>query len=110
MVKINWTHEAQVWLRDIYSYIAIDNSDAAQRTVAGIYERVQLLKQHPRLGHRYEAEVSREVRILLYGHYRIAYLIHSEESIDVLGVFHTPLTSSGILFEPESIFSTKHRT
>ena len=91
MVKINWTHEAQVWLRDIYGYIATDNPDAAQRTVAGIYERVQLLKRHPRLGHRYEAEMSREVRILLYGHYRIAYLIRSEASIDILGVFHTAL-------------------
>ena len=24
MVEINWTHEAQVWLRDIHTYIAID--------------------------------------------------------------------------------------
>lgn len=25
MVEINWTREAQVWLKDIHSYIAIDN-------------------------------------------------------------------------------------
>lgn len=91
MAEINWTHEAQVWLRDIYSYIAIDNRDAAQRTIAGIFEKVQLLQSHPRLGHRYEAEKSREVRILLYGHYRIAYLIKSDVSIDILGVFHGAL-------------------
>ena len=91
MVEINWTHEAEVWLRDIYSYIAIDNRDAAQRTITGIFEKVQLLAHHPRLGHRYEAEKSREVRILLYGHYRIAYLIRSDTSIDVLGVFHGAL-------------------
>ena len=91
MVEINWTHEAQVWLRDIYSYIAADNRDAAQRTVAGILEKVQLLRRHPRLGHRYDAEAAREVRILLYGHFRIAYLIKSDVSIDILGVFHGAL-------------------
>jgi len=92
VVEINWTREAQVWLEDIHSYIALDNPDAAHRTVAGIFARTQLLKTHPRLGHRYEAERSREVRILLYGHYRIAYLIKSEKRIDILGVFHGSLT------------------
>ena len=91
MVKVNWTHEAQTWLRDIHSYIATDNPSAAQTTIAGILNKVQLLKQHPQLGHRYEAETSREVRILLYGHYRIAYLIRLDGSIDVLGVFHGAL-------------------
>ena len=33
MVEINWTREAQVWLRDVHSYIALDNPDAAQRTM-----------------------------------------------------------------------------
>jgi len=28
------------------------------------------------------------IRILLYGHYRITYLIISLEKIDILGVFH----------------------
>jgi len=91
VVEINWTHEAQVWLKDIYGYIAIDNREAAQRTIAGIFARVQSLKRHPRLGHRYEAEASREVRVLLYGHYRIACVIRSEETIDILGVFHGAL-------------------
>ena len=91
MVEINWTQEAQVWLRDIYSYIAADNRDAAQRTVTGIFEKVQLLKRHPRLGHRYETVATREVRVLLYGHYRIAYLITSDVTIDILGVFHGAL-------------------
>jgi plasmid stabilization system protein ParE len=91
VAEINWTHEAQVWLRDIYGYIAIDNPEAARRTLRGIFTRVQSLRRHPRLGQRYEPERSREVRILLYGHYRIAYLIKSKESIDILGVFHGAL-------------------
>jgi len=91
VVKINWTYEAQTWLRDIYNCIATDNPDAAQNTIAGIFNKAQLLADHPQLGHRYEAETSREVRILLYGHYRIAYLIRSDRNIDVLGVFHGAL-------------------
>jgi plasmid stabilization system protein ParE len=39
----------------------------------------------------YEGIADREVRILLYGHYRIAYLIKSEDAIDILGVFHSAL-------------------
>ena len=59
---------------------------------AAYFKSSQLLKRHPKLGYRYEAEESREVRILLYGHYRIAYLIKSESSIDILGVFHGALS------------------
>jgi toxin ParE1/3/4 len=88
---INWTHESEIWLRDIYNYIAVDDPDAAARTITRIYEKAQLLRTHPRLGHRYEPEQSREVRILLYEHYRITYLIKPSGDIDVLGVFHGAL-------------------
>ena len=91
MVEINWTSEAQLWLRDIFNYISIDNRDAAERTVIGIFQKSQLLTKHPRLGYRYEMEKSREVRILIFGHYRIAYLVKSETRIDILGVFHDAL-------------------
>jgi plasmid stabilization system protein ParE len=43
------------------------------------------------MGHRYEGVSDREVRILLYGHYRIAYLIKDRDAIDILGVFHGAL-------------------
>ena len=91
MAEINWTREAENWLRDIYNYIAADNPDAAIQTVAEIYEKAQLLEVHQRLGHKYEPEQSREVRILLFGHYRITYLIKPDGNIDILGVFHGAL-------------------
>jgi len=91
LAEINWTRESEIWLRDIYNYIAADNPHAAARTVNEIYEKAQLLKNQPRLGYKYEPEQSREVRILLYQHYRIAYLIRSDGDIDVLGVFHSAL-------------------
>ena len=91
MAEINWTRESEIWLRDIYNYIADDDPDAAARTIVEIYEKAQLLRSHPRMGHRYEPEQSREVRILLHEHYRITYLIRSEGDIDILGVFHGAL-------------------
>ena len=90
MAEIRWTEEAQRWLEDIFEYIAADNPAAAARTVQGIYERAQVLSTFPEIGHRYLAS-SRNVRILLYGHYRIAYLVKEDRNVDVLGVFHGSL-------------------
>ena len=91
MAQINWTQEAQTWLRDIYDYIAADNPGAAFETVNSIYEEAQLLENHPEAGYRYETESSRTVRILLSSHYRIAYLIKPDGDIDILGVLHGSL-------------------
>ena len=55
MAEIAWTDEAQRWLEDIFEYIAADSPAAAARTVQGIYERAQVLKTFPEIGHRYIA-------------------------------------------------------
>jgi plasmid stabilization system protein ParE len=47
MAKVNWTAEAEGWLRDIHDYIAADNPEAASRVVEGIYSRVELLERFP---------------------------------------------------------------
>lgn len=88
MAELNWTAEAQSWLQEIYQYIAQDNPAAAAGVVQGIYAKAQALMDFPQIGHRYEPIAGREVRILLYGHYRIAYLIKPDKNIDILGVFH----------------------
>lgn len=91
MAEIRWTEEAHRWLRDIFDYIATDNPDAAQKVVAGIYEKAQVLRQFPEIGYKYRSETDGQIRILLYGHYRIAYLIKVGNQIDILGVFHGAL-------------------
>lgn len=52
MARLNWTQEAETWLRDIFAYIAQDNPVAAARVVEGIYDRVQILSEFPQIGHR----------------------------------------------------------
>ena len=65
MAEVRWTEEAAGWLEEIYEYIAADNLSAAARRVDGIYRQVQGLKNHPRMGFRYERVSDQEVRILL---------------------------------------------
>ncbi|MES9858034.1 MAG: type II toxin-antitoxin system RelE/ParE family toxin [Sedimenticola sp.] len=86
MAEIRWTEEAIKWLQDIYEYISEDNPEAAQKVVDGIYEKSQILKTFPEIGYKYRDEPDGEIRILLYGHYRIAYII-KYEVVEMLGIF-----------------------
>jgi plasmid stabilization system protein ParE len=97
MAEISWTLEAQKWLKDIYDFIAFDNPSAAKRVVEGIYDKAQVLKRYPKIGHKYYAN-EEDIRILLYGHYRIVYLIKPDRNIDILGVFHGALDIDKYLF------------
>ena len=90
MAEIRWTDEAVAWLSDIYEFISEDNPVAAQKVVEGIYEKAQVLKIFPKIGYQYKDEEEGEIRILLYGHYRIAYLV-KPELVEILGVFHGAL-------------------
>ncbi len=92
MAEIRWTSESEIWLADIYDYIAEDDRDAAIKVIEGIYEKAQTLRQFPDIGYIYRSEKEGTIRILLYGHYRIAYLHRKEKNIiDILGVFHGSL-------------------
>ena len=99
MAKIIWTSESERWLKDIFDYISEDNQEAAIKVVEGIYNKTQVLLEHPKIGYIYEYEVEEEIRILLYGHYRITYLINKDKNIVVLGVFHGALKIENYLKE-----------
>ena len=91
MAEIIWTREAMRWLGEIHAYISRDRPRAADGVIGGIYEKVQLLRNHLRIGFRYENIPDREVRIILYGHYQIAYLIISDQRVEILGIFHAAM-------------------
>lgn len=99
MAKIVWTSEAEAWLKDIFDYISEDNPGAAAKVVNGIYKKAQLLLEHPNIGYIYEHEVEEKIRILLYGHYRITYLVNDNNDIVILGVFHGALKIENYLKE-----------
>ncbi len=91
MANISWTYQAEYWLKEIFDYIATDNPNAAANVINGIYAKVQLLERNPQLGYIYHHESDHPIRILLYGHYRITYLIKDDGNIEILGVFHGAL-------------------
>jgi toxin ParE1/3/4 len=91
VAKVIWTEESRRWLAAIFDYIARDNPPAAERTIDGVLEKAELLVRFPQLGYLYRDSLRGEIRITLYGHYRITYLIRSDGAIEVLGVFHAAL-------------------
>jgi plasmid stabilization system protein ParE len=91
MAKVVWTAEAEHWLRDIHDYIAEDNPVAAHKVITGIVQKAKKLADFPGAGHCYRMEPEGEIRILLYGHYRIAYLWATGRDVVILGVFHGAL-------------------
>lgn len=88
MAEIRWTEEAVRWLREIHEYISKDNPEAADKVVSGIYEKTQILCELPEIGYIYRHETNGVIRILVYGHYKITYLIKSSSAVEILGVFH----------------------
>ena len=98
MAKIIWTYESERWLKDIRDYIALDNPTVASQIILGIYKKVQQLNRFPELGHKYDVHQHSNVRILLYGHYRIAYMINKRKDITILGVYHGALDIKQYLF------------
>ncbi len=90
MAEIRWTEEAVRWLQEINEYIAQNNPEAAWKVVHGIYDKAQILKAFPEIGYQYRDEPDGEIRILLYGHYKIAYII-KHDIVEILGIFHGSL-------------------
>jgi plasmid stabilization system protein ParE len=88
LAAVVWTREAERWLLKIHDYIARDKPEAAFNVVQSIYRRAQILVEYPQLGHTYESVSGRQVRILLWGHYRIVYTQVASGDLHILGVFH----------------------
>ena len=74
------------------SSIAQDNPQAAAKVIDGILQKADMLTTYPDNGTRLRIVPEGEVRMILYGHYRIAYLCRNDaDVIEILGVFHGAL-------------------
>jgi toxin ParE1/3/4 len=98
MARIVWTEEALTWLNDIGNYLKELSPTAAVRVTQGIYKKTQLLIDHPQIGFRIVDIEDRDVRELLYGHYRIVYELRNGETAYVLAVFHSSLDIERLQF------------
>jgi toxin ParE1/3/4 len=88
LAQLVWTFEAERWLLKIHDYIARDNPQNAFDVVQSIYARAQILERFPLIGHSYKSPSGRDLRILLWGHYRIVYLVRPNDEVHIVGVFH----------------------
>lgn len=52
---------------------------------------MSLLTELPELGYRLPTYKKMDIRVLLYGHYRIIYQVEKNRDINILGVFHVAL-------------------
>lgn len=91
MAKIIWTDKASSWMEKIHHYVAIDKPHAAQRLIEEVYQKAELLKELPEMGYRLSSYRKKNIRVLLYGHYRIIYEIEKNRDINILGVLHGAL-------------------
>lgn len=87
-MNIKWTKNSLENLQHIYDYISESDILAAERIIERIHERVQVLNIHPEIGHTYETADDRNIRVLLYTHYKILYWLKGKDRIDILGVVH----------------------
>ncbi|HEX9970544.1 MAG TPA: type II toxin-antitoxin system RelE/ParE family toxin [bacterium] len=87
-MKIIWTDNAVNRIEGIAEYIREDNPTKSKRWKKAIYEKVQPLKKFPRMGRVVPELNQEEIREILYGNYRIIYLIEKNR-ISILAVRHS---------------------
>ena len=97
--ELIWTTEAKDMLMRIFDGLAGCVPRIATSVVRGIYTQTQVLLKSPEIGWHFGGIPERDVRVLLYGHYRIAYEIHKIGYIVICGVDIVPCWSEPAVFE-----------
>lgn len=81
MVEIVWTDPAIQDLDEIADYIALDNVTAAEKLVARVFDRVELLSDSPRSGRRIPEIGKNRYREVIVGPCRVFYRITDSEIV-----------------------------
>ena len=88
MAQIRWTSQALADIEAIGDFIARDAPSFAEVFVARMFGAVERLGAFPRSG-RAVSEIGEEnLREIIFGSYRIVYLLNSDE-VSILTVFHS---------------------
>ena len=90
MVKIIWTNKSLIDLESIFEYIAKDSKKYASIQVKKIKGRTKQIKLNPLSGRVVPEFNDVNLRELIEGNYRIAYLIKSE-NIFILTIHHSAM-------------------
>jgi toxin ParE1/3/4 len=93
LILIVYTRRAEDDLRAIWRYIADDNDNepAADRILLAISEKIELLREHPRIGPR-RSDIAESARLLIEGHFLILYETHPDadegpvEAVEIVSI------------------------
>ena len=87
MVNIRWSLGALEDIESIFSYISRDFPEKASEIVKGIIEKIEQLKQFPKLGRKFPDRDDENIREIFFKKYRIIYEI-KENIIEILVIAH----------------------
>ena len=85
-MRLVWTEPVRLDLREIFTYIAQENPNAAKRLLAEIKEKVILLQDNPMLGRSGRVDGTREL-VITGTQYILPYRINNGQ-IQILAAFH----------------------
>jgi toxin ParE1/3/4 len=88
MVRINWTDQALIDLKEIAHYISKDSVKYAKIQVKRLKNRTSILKNNPLTGQILDFFNDDNIRQLTEGSYLMIYKIINESRIDILTVHH----------------------
>ena len=86
-MKLIVDDDAVLEIDDIADYISQDSAKYAIKTLDEIYDKIDLLKEHPKIGKKVPELNDENIRELQYKSYRIIYRLY-EDYIRVETVFH----------------------
>jgi plasmid stabilization system protein ParE len=87
--KIIWARQAREDLRDIVTFIALDNPIAAETFGYLLMTKVDTLASFPRLGRIVPEENDEDIREVIFRSYRIVYLvIEKQQVVAIMRVWH----------------------
>ena len=87
--KIIWSQQAREDLRDIVTFIALDNPTAAEAFGYLLMTKVDALAQFPRLGRVVPEENDEDIREIIFRSYRIVYqVIEKQQFVAIARVWH----------------------
>lgn len=87
-IEIKLTDSAYSDLEDIETYVSQSSPKIAREFVNKIFNKIELLYDHPKIGRKVPEFDNDRIRELIQGKYRIVYRIVNEEVIEVLRILH----------------------
>ena len=95
MARLIFTGPALDDLAAIATFIERDSAKYANLFLNRVFERTDILKEHPKIGRVVPETADDTIRELIEGNYRIIYKIRTNKCIEVLTIHHSAKLLSG---------------